>query len=175
MGQSHLQRPVAALVLTAALAGCAAEVTPHSKAHPPATDGWQVSRVIDGDTIEVTRDSQTLTLRLIGIDTPETVHPSKPVECYGPEASAFALKALLDHRVNLEFDPSQGHTDYFGRTLAYVWVEREGKPYLFNERAIRAGIASEYTYDKPYRWHTRFIEAQKAARDEQRGLWGACN
>lgn len=136
--------------------------------------GWVVTRVIDGDTIEVTRDSRTLTVRLIGIDTPETVHPSVPVECYGPEASAFALKALLDNRVSLEFDDSQGRTDYYGRTLAYVWIDEQRRPSLFNERAIRAGIASEYTYDAPYRWRTQFLRAQERAREQQRGLGGAC-
>lgn len=66
-----------------------------AEAKGPVSPGWRVTRVVDGDTVDVTRGRRTLTLRLIGIDTPETVHPTEPIECHGPEATQFATRRLL--------------------------------------------------------------------------------
>jgi micrococcal nuclease len=129
-----------------------------------------VSRVIDGDTVEVSDGGRTLDVRLIGIDTPETVHPTEPIECYGPEASAFAERRLAGEPVLLEFDPSQGRRDYYGRTLAYVWL-RNGTPRLFNLDAIGRGYALEYTYDDAYRWQRQFQRAEQRAKVAGRGVW----
>jgi micrococcal nuclease len=134
------------------------------------SEDWRVTRVADGDTVEVARDGRTVTLRLIGIDTPETVHPTEPVECFGPQATDFAVRRLLDEPVTLEFDPSQGRVDYYGRTLAYVWTVR-GEDALFNQQAVRRGYALEYTYDAPYRWQREFRRAEDAARAERLGVW----
>jgi len=124
-----------------------------------------VARVVDGDTIVV---STGVTLRLIGIDTPETVDPRKPVQCFGREASNRAHE-LLDHtNVSLEYDPTQGRLDRYGRTLAYVWMSG-GR--LYNKVMIEDGYAHEYTYSVPYRYQSVFIAAERAARDGQRGLW----
>ena len=144
-------------------------------ARGPVSKGWRVTRIVDGDTADVTRGHRTLTLRFIGIDTPETVDPSKPIQCYGPQASAYAHRALLGERVALEFDRSQGRKDYYNRTLAYVWVLNSGSPWLFNERAIRQGYAREYTYDTYYAWRTEFVRAEQSARERSLGLWGKCN
>jgi micrococcal nuclease len=129
-----------------------------------------VSRVVDGDTVEVSRGGHELTVRLIGIDTPETVHPTEPIECYGPESSRFAERKLDGRRVVLEFDPSQGRRDYYGRTLAYVWLVGSG-PSLFNLTAIRRGYALEYTYDSAYHWQSAFRRAERRAQRHHLGVW----
>ena len=140
----------------------------------PISTGWRVSRVVDGDTVEVVRGRRTLTLRLIGIDTPETVDPSKPVQCFGPAASSYANRQLLGEPVVLEFDRSQGRLDYYGRTLAYLWVRGDGSPWLFDQRVVRLGYAREYTYDTVYAWQAEFMAAERQARANHRGLWKAC-
>jgi micrococcal nuclease len=180
MKESSSRRALAIAVAVAfCLAGC--ESSPdvaarqgQSFAKGPTSTGWQVTDVVDGDTVHVSRDDETLTIRLIGIDTPETVHPTEPVECYGPEASAFAQRTLDGADVILEYDPSQGRLDVYDRTLAYVWLDTAGGQRLFNELAVRRGFATEYTYDDPYAWQQRFVRAQDAAQRNQRGLWGAC-
>lgn len=124
-----------------------------------------VTRVVDGDTVVVSTGE---TLRLIGMDTPETVDPRKPVQCFGREASARARALLAGAPVRLELDPTQGRRDQYGRTLAYVWLA-DGR--LFNEVMIAEGFAHEYTYELPYRYQARFDAAERAARTQQRGLW----
>ena len=135
-----------------------------------------VERVIDGDTIKVLLNGQSVSVRLIGIDTPETVKPGSPVECFGPEASDFAKAALTDQRVTLEADASQGGTDRYGRMLAYVWRQApEGGLTLFNLDAVAAGFAHERQYGPtPYAWKGALDEAQRAAQKADAGLWGAC-
>ena len=136
----------------------------------PVSNGWRVSRIVDGDTVDVRRGRRTLTLRLIGIDTPETVHPTEPVECFGPEATQFAQRRLLGEPAALEFDRSQGRVDYYGRTLAYLWTT-EGSPRQFNLDAVRRGYALEYTYDSPYLWQREFQRAEALARSARLGVW----
>jgi micrococcal nuclease len=132
----------------------------------PHRDGpYRVVRVVDGDTVVVSNGD---TLRLIGIDTPETVDPREPVQCFGVEASRRAHALLDGAAVELEYDPTQGVLDRYGRTLAYVWLP-DGR--LFNELMIADGYAHEYTYEVPYRYQARFRAAQRAAQDAQRGLW----
>jgi micrococcal nuclease len=124
-----------------------------------------VARVVDGDTIKLSTGE---TLRLIGVDTPETVDPRAPVQCFGREASARAHALLDGASVRLEYDPTQGRYDRYGRTLAYVWLA-DGR--LFNETIIAEGYAHEYTYAIPYRYRDRFRAAERAAREASRGLW----
>lgn len=128
--------------------------------------------VVDGDTVKVrpTPTAPIETVRLIGIDTPETKHPRLPVQCFGPEASAEAKRLLAGKRVVLERDPSQGDRDRYGRKLRYVWRGNT----LINEQLVRGGFAREYTYRTSYRYQWRFRDAQRLARGEQRGLWGKC-
>ncbi len=142
----------------------------------PVIDDVPVERVVDGDTIKVLVDGRTVTVRLIGINTPETVKPSAPVECFGPEASDFAKSTLDGTRVTLELDPSQGEKDRYGRTLAYVWRELpDGTLALFNLEAVEQGFAEERQYGSvPYAWRDVLRPAAKTARDARLGLWGAC-
>jgi micrococcal nuclease len=131
----------------------------------------EVARVVDGDTIKL---SGGTTIRLIGMDTPETVDPRKPVQCFGIEASRHAHALLDGQTVRLEYDPSQGRFDKYGRTLAYLWMS-DGR--LYDEVMIREGYAHEYTYDTPYKYQARFRAAEAAAREASLGLWSpaTCN
>lgn len=141
----------------------------------PTDAGWRVSRVVDGDTIHVQRNGEDVTVRLIGIDTPETVKPNSPVECFGPEASQFATSRLDGAMVTLEADPSQSSTDRYGRTLAYVWVDSAGAQRLFNLDAVLGGYAREATYAGPYAWQSALQSAEDLAKSQDRGRWGSCD
>lgn len=141
---------------------------------PEVTDDlYQVVKVIDGDTITVEKSGANETLRLIGINTPETVDPRKPVECFGQEASNKAKELLSDKQVRLEADPSQGERDKYGRLLRYVFLA-DGT--FYNKVMIQQGYAYEYTYDLPYKYQAGFKQAEQESRDAKRGLWadGAC-
>lgn len=132
---------------------------------------YEVTRVVDGDTIVIDMDGEKETLRLIGVDTPETKHPKKPVECYGPEASEYVVQSLLGRHVGLEHDGSQGERGRYGRLLVYVYLNEQN----FNETLVRQGYAKEYTYSKPYKYQKKFVEAQREAISEEVGMWKQCN
>ena len=136
-----------------------------SNGNPLAT----VTRVVDGDTAHVLFRGRDVTVRFIGVDTPETVAPGQPIECYGPEASHFAKQQLTGQRIRLEFDVDR--IDPFGRTLAYLWMH-DGS--LFNETLVRRGFATVATYPPDTRYVQRFEAAQRAAKATARGLWGVC-
>jgi micrococcal nuclease len=125
--------------------------------------------VVDGDTVDIRYgNNRTERLRLIGLDTPESVDRRRPVECYGLEASNRAKELLGGQVVYLEGDPSQDTRDRFGRLLRFVWLE-DGR--LYNLEMIAQGYAFEYTYDKAYKYQAAFRGAEEAAREAQRGLW----
>ena len=129
----------------------------------PAT----VVRVVDGDTIEVEIEGQTHKVRYIGIDTPETVDPRRPVGCFGEEASA-ANEALVEGRiVGLEEDVSD--TDSFGRLLRYVWLNSQE---MVNAILVREGYAQASAYPPDVRYQELFDGLEAAARSAERGLWG---
>lgn len=133
-----------------------------------AKNTYPVIKVVDGDTLDVLIHEKTVRLRLIGLDTPETVDPRKPVQCFGKAASDKAKEMLSGKTVRLEYDASQGTLDKYGRTLAYVYLP-DGT--LFNEYMIAAGYAHEYTYNLPYKYQKEFEAAEKSAREEKKGLW----
>lgn len=138
-----------------------------------ATD-YEVARVVDGDTLVVHVGTGTEKVRLIGVDTPESVDRRRGEECFGKEASDRAKKLLMGHRVRLEPDDGAGDRDSFGRLLRYVYLE-DGT--LVNEALIRDGYAREYTYRKAYSLQLRFKEAELEAKQNGRGLWSSatCN
>jgi micrococcal nuclease len=141
---------------------------------PDAKKGpYSVVDVIDGDTVKVSHEGRTLTVRLIGIDTPETTDPQRPTECFGPEASARAHQLLDGNLVQLEFDPSQDSQDQYGRTLAYVYAGST----MVNQVLLEQGYAHEHTYAQPYRYQAQFRAAEAAARGAGLGLWSisTCN
>ncbi len=134
-----------------------------------STDLYQVVRVVDGDTVVVDIEGKKETLRLIGINTPETVDPRKKVECFGIEASAKAKAVLAGQTVRLEADPTQGERDKYGRLLRYV-ILPDGTN--FNKLMVTEGFAYEYIYNGvPYKYQADFRLAQQEARVEKRGLW----
>ena len=133
-----------------------------------------VKRVVDGDTIHVFLDNNDVTIRMIGIDTPETVDPRKPVQCFGKEASNHARQLLNGATVYLEIDDSQGDYDKYNRLLSYIWMA-DGR--MFNQVMIAEGYAFEYTYNRPYKYQAQFKDAQRNAQTQQLGLWSptTCN
>lgn len=135
---------------------------------------YSVTDIVDGDTIKISMDGSEETLRLIGIDTPETVDPRKPVQCFGKEASNKAKELLSGQRVRIEADPTQDTRDKYGRLLAYVYRD-DGL--FFNKTMIEQGYAYEYTYDVPYKFQSEFKTAEQTAKTNQRGLWSSstCN
>ena len=142
---------------------------------PPKSELYSVAKVLDGDTIDVNINGKTERLRLIGIDTPETLDPRKPVQCFGKEASDKAKEILNDKKVSLENDPVGGERDKYNRLLRYVFLEDSTN---FNKLMISEGYAHEYTYQSQvYKYQSEFEQAEKEARDANRGLWSpnACN
>lgn len=135
---------------------------------------YSVLSVVDGDTVQIEIDGKEETLRLIGINTPETVDPRKPVECFGKEASNKAKELLTGKSVQLEADSTQGERDKYNRLLRYVIL---GDGTNFNKKMIEDGYAYEYTYNTPYKYQAEFKEAQQKAKEEKQGLWAenSCN
>lgn len=128
-----------------------------------------VSRVVDGDTFEgAAAGGGTVTVRVLGIDTPETKDPRKPVQCWGPEATRWAAEQLRGRQVALSTDPTQDVRDRYGRLLAYV--DRAGWDYSIE--AARAGMARTYVYDRPVQRSGLIAAAEQEARAAHRGLWG---
>ena len=124
-----------------------------------------VVRVIDGDTIEVEIAGQLFTVRYIGIDTPETKHPTRGVEPYGPEASERNRQLVESKTVYLERDVSE--TDQFGRLLRYVYVD----DVMVNEVLVREGHAEVSAFPPDIRYMVRFLILEREASDAARGIW----
>lgn len=131
------------------------------------TDLYEVSRVIDGDTIEVLIDGEKKTVRYIGMNTPETVHPSKPVECFGVEASIKNKELVANKKVRLVKDISE--TDKYGRLLRYVYV---GDTFV-NLTLVEEGYANAVSYPPDVTFNEEFRKAEQKARENKRGLWGS--
>lgn len=129
---------------------------------------YKVLKVVDGDTLTLDVNGQSIVVRLIGVNTPETVDPRKLVECFGKEALQKAHELLDGKHVYIEKDSSQGEYDKYNRTLAYVFLE-DGTH--FNKQMIEDGYAHEYTYNLPYKYQVEFKNAEKGAREAGRGLW----
>lgn len=129
-----------------------------------------VTKVVDGDTIELI-DGQTV--RLIGIDTPETVDPRRPVGCFGKEAAKETNRLLSGRIVTLQKDISD--TDRFGRLLRYAFLPLDGGQTLFvNDYLVRAGFAKVLTFPPDVKFNEQLRQAEIEARAENRGLWGRC-
>lgn len=152
------------LALAAVLAACVGEEPP-----PPPGEGEQVvTRVVDGDTIEV---SGGQSVRLIGIDTPETRHPQRGVECFGREASRYTASLLPEGtRVRLVMDVEK--YDRYDRILAYVYRVEDG---LFvNAKLVEEGYAQPYTVPPNVAHAGMFARLAREAREQERGLWRRC-
>lgn len=132
---------------------------------------YPVADVIDGDTFDIKVNNEIIRVRMLGMDTPETVDPRKPLQCYGKEASDKTKELLKGHFVALETDKSQSQTDKYGRILAYVRIDTG---LFINEFLLQNGYAREYTYGTPYSKQKEFRKIQKDAKKNMVGLWGSC-
>lgn len=146
-----------------ALVGCGGEPLPAGVA--------RVDKVVDGDTVEVTLSTGRERVRLLGIDTPETVHPTKPVECFGPEASA-RLKQLAPVGAELRIERDVELRDRYGRLLAYLWAP-DGT--FVNESLVADGFARTLPIEPNRAHRDTLASAESAARRTGAGLWSACD
>jgi micrococcal nuclease len=149
----------------------------HGSAHSePVPAGFsRVVKVDDGDTIEVVVNGGSERIRLVGVDTPETVDPRRPVQCFGKEASKHTKQWLTGKAVKLVPDSVAGDRDKYHRLLRYVYLT-DGT--LYNQELITDGFGHEYTFQgQRYDHQLEFKRAEADARQHQRGLWSpsACN
>lgn len=152
-----------AILAAASLGGWWLGVARHGGVGPvPVVD------VIDGDTVEVAVAGRRETVRLLGVDAPETVHPHLPVECFGPEAAAFTRSRLLGRTVRLRFD--RVRRDGYGRLLAYLEVEGE----RFNDVLLAGGYATLLVIPPNGSEGRTLLDRELEARRLGRGLWKAC-
>ena len=132
---------------------------------------YNVAYITDGDTFAVNMDGRTEKVRLIGVDTPETVKPNSPQECYGKIASDFTKHTLTDQTVRLEADPINQNRDRYNRLLRYAYLENGS---LFNAKLISEGYAFAYL-SFPFSKSEEFRQLQAKAREDGVGLWaGEC-
>lgn len=134
----------------------------------PANAAAFVARVVDGDTIEARVGGRTEDVRYIGVDTPETVKPDTPVQCFGPRASTFNHRLVERRRVRLVFGVER--RDIYGRLLAYVYLGRR----FVNAMLVRRGLARSLTIAPNNRFAPLLQGLELRAARAGRGLWGAC-
>lgn len=156
------------LSLLIAILFVASGLQPTTTSKPAVLDGdkFLVSRVIDGDTIEL---AEGHTVRYIGIDTPETVKPNTPIECFGKEASKRNKELVEGKYVSLEKDVNE--TDKYGRLLRYVYTEE----YFINKKLVEDGYAESASFPPDIAKQSELDEAERYARENKLGLWGKCN
>ena len=165
------------LLLASLLAGCSSSFltdnevpasTDANNVDNEAVDGelYEVTRVVDGDTIEIDYYGEKEKVRLIGIDTPESVHPDADKNTdYGKVASEFTKEKLEGQLVSLEFDVEE--RDKYGRLLAYVYLDGE----MFNSVLLEEGHAVVYTFPPNVKYADLFLAKQQEAREAGLGLW----
>ncbi len=133
----------------------------------------KVTRVIDGDTMKITlqdKRSTEETIRLLLIDTPETVHPDKNIQPFGPEASAYAKRILTNQAVQLEIDVSE--RDKYGRLLVYLWIGER----MFNEMLLEEGLARvAYVIPPNIKYIDKFRDIQQKSQKSAKGIWSIEN
>lgn len=160
----------AALTVVAAVAGCN-RGPPAAVAGGGGPDTGTVVHVVDGDTVDVRIGGRVERVRLLGIDTPESVAPDRPVECYGPEASQLTA-SLVPEGTAVRLERDEEARDAYGRLLAYVFRVDDG---LFvNEAILAAGAAEILSIEPNHAYASRLAAVADAARRDGRGRWGAC-
>lgn len=158
----HTRLLHAALVLVLLCGTLAARELAADGQRRPAADTYLVTRVVDGDTLILERLGR---VRLIGIDSPESVDPRRPVQRFGKQASTFTRRLVDRQRVRVEYDRSR--KDRYNRTLAYVYL-MDGT--FVNAEILRQGYAFVYTR-APFRYLDAFRRYEREARQQKRGLW----
>lgn len=146
------------------------ESTPPSAAK---TELYTVLSVTDGDTIRIDYNGTNTPLRIIGIDTPETVDQRTTVQCFGRESSDYLKTKLTGKQVSIESDPTQSDRDKYNRLLRYVYLDGED----VGLSIIANGYGHEYTYNIPYQKQSEYKKAEKSAESNNLGLWSpsTCN
>lgn len=138
----------------------------------------KVAKVVDGDTISVKISGRVYKVRMLGVDTPETVHPKKPVQYYGKEASNYTKKHLFGKTVFLQKDVRD--TDKYGRLLRYIWIEKpssknpsknEVRTKMYNAILVKYGYARVYTYPPDVKYIPELRQLETYARENNLGLW----
>ena len=158
------------LVGLAVVAAVVAAVVVARHEDPPRADGGiVVDRVVDGDTLDVEGDDGIERIRLLNVDTPETVDPGRPVECLGPEASAF-LRRLLPPGTAVTLSYDEERTDRYGRTLAGVFT---ADGVLVNAEIARQGLAQAIVVGPNRRFSPQVVRARDDAVAASRGLFSA--
>lgn len=135
-----------------------------------------VARVVDGDTAVIQVDGEERRVRFLGVDTPETVHPNKPVQFYGKEASDYTKSQLTGKRVWLEYDASP--QDRYNRHLAYIWTAKPNtidetavRRDMFNAKLLLGGYAKVLIIKPNKKYEVQFRQFEKEARNSHKGLW----
>lgn len=131
---------------------------------------YKVISFVDGDTITIDMNGKQEKVRLIGVDTPETHDPRKPVQCFGSASANFTKNIIGSNRVRLEADPTNTNRDRYNRLLRYVYLP-DGT--LINGEIIKQGYGFAYTYF-PFTKINEFKEYQKNAEQQKNGLWDKC-
>lgn len=168
---ADMRARLAAVVLAAGAltAGCRLAAPTHGCSLDAPTDAT-VTRVVDGDTFHAKTCAGDVTVRVIGLDTPETKKPRTPVQCYGPEATVYAKTALGGRAVRLIPDRKAGLKDKYGRRL--YRVEIDGADYALD--AIQAGAGRHNDYGHRQARSAQYASAQQSAQNRRVGLWGVC-
>lgn len=136
-------------------------------------NAFLVEKVVDGDTFHIKINGQTVSVRMIGIDTPETVDPRRPVGCFGKKASDETKRLIEGKQVILVKDISE--TDKYNRLLRYVYLPiGDGQNLFINDYLVRQGFANASSYPPDVKYDQRFKDAEREARENVRGLWGEC-
>ncbi len=160
---------LAAILLTACSNGSRAEPI----ASPSVLDAnATVEYVVDGDTVDMVIDGVEERVRLIGIDTPETKKENTPIECFGPEATAFT-QSLLPEGTAVYLERDVEARDIYGRLLAYAYVAETGT--FVNLEIVREGYAQPLTIPPNVAHSTEFVDAARSAERNNAGLWAACS
>ncbi len=131
---------------------------------------YKIDHFVDGDTIAVNMNGNIETVRMIGVDTPETHKPNTPVQCFGPEAATFTKNLIGNSSVRLQADPLGTNRDRYGRLLRYVYLP-DGR--MVEEQLLSGGYAFAYT-QFPFQKAEAFTRLEKTASAAKKGLWSAC-
>jgi micrococcal nuclease len=132
---------------------------------------YSINHFIDGDTISVNMNGAAQSIRLIGVDTPETHKPNMPVQCYGEAAAAFTKATIGNDRVRLIADSESDDRDVYGRLVRYVYLP-DGRD--LDELLVQNGYGFAYIYF-PFTRSAQFASDQITAQKQHKGLWGACH
>lgn len=131
---------------------------------------YRVTRFVDGDTITIDMNGTKETVRMIGVDTPETHKPNTPIQCYGPAAAAFTKNLIGGKTVRLEADPTNQNRDRYNRLLRYVYLPDNR---LVQKELVANGYGFAYT-SFPFQKKDEFIQAEQQAKEAAKGLWSNC-